>query len=52
LFDRLSRDMDLVRRALVGPALKGADAQGARISELESEIATLRRSLRQREQRT
>ncbi|WP_241911522.1 ubiquinone anaerobic biosynthesis accessory factor UbiT [Telmatospirillum siberiense] len=49
LFDRLSRDMDLIRRALVGQALKGVDAQSARLAELESEVATLRRSLRQRE---
>jgi predicted lipid carrier protein YhbT len=51
LFDRLARDMDLVRRALVGPALKGADAQSARLDDLESELATLRRTLRQREPR-
>jgi predicted lipid carrier protein YhbT len=52
LFDCLARDMDLVRRALVGPALKGADAQSARLNELETEVAALRRSLRQREQRS
>jgi predicted lipid carrier protein YhbT len=51
LFDRLSHDMDLVRRALVGPALKGADAQSTRLNELETEIASLRHSLRQRERR-
>ncbi len=52
LFDRLAHDMDLIRRALVGPALKGADAQSARLSELEGEMAMLRRSLRQKEQRS
>jgi ubiquinone biosynthesis protein UbiJ len=52
LFDRLARDMDLVRRALVGPALKGAEAQSARLSELENEVETLRRGLRQRDQRS
>jgi predicted lipid carrier protein YhbT len=51
LFDRLSHDMDLVRRALVGSALKGAEAQSARLGELEAELDTLRRGLRQREQR-
>jgi len=52
LFDRLSHDMDLVRRALVGQTLKGAEAQSARLNDLEGEVATLRRSLRQREQRS
>ncbi|MDR3440070.1 SCP2 sterol-binding domain-containing protein [Telmatospirillum sp.] len=52
LFRRLADDMALVRQALVGPALKSADAQAARLNELEGEIVTLRRSLRQREQRT
>jgi predicted lipid carrier protein YhbT len=50
LFDRLARDMELVRRALVGPALKGADAQSARLTDLENELAALRRSLRHKEQ--
>lgn len=49
LFDRLARDMDLVRRSLVGQALKGVDAQAARLGELEGEVAELRRGLRQRE---
>jgi predicted lipid carrier protein YhbT len=52
LWDRLAGDMDLLRRALVGPAVKGADAQAARIDALETEMANLRRSLRQREQRS
>lgn len=49
LFDRLSQDMDLVRSALLGPAMRGATAQSARLGELEAEVASLRRSLRQRE---
>lgn len=48
LFGRLSRDMDTLRRAMVGPALRGADQQSARITELESELAEMRRSLRSR----
>ncbi len=51
LFERLSRDMSLVRSAIVGPALRGADAQSARISELEAELVEMRRSLRHRERR-
>lgn len=51
LFDRVSRNMDMVRASLVGPALRGADAQSARLNELEAEIASLRRSLRRRESR-
>lgn len=52
LFDHLASDMDLLRRAIAGPAQKTAEAQNARISQLEAEIATLRRSLRQREPRS
>lgn len=51
VFGRLARDMDLVRSALLGPALRGADAQSARLGELEEEIGSLRRSLRHRESR-
>jgi hypothetical protein len=51
LANRLTEDMDMVKRALIGPALRGADAQAARLDELEAEIARLRRSLRQRETR-
>jgi predicted lipid carrier protein YhbT len=49
---RLADDMALVRQALVGPTLKAADIQTARLNELEAEVATLRRSLRQREKRS
>lgn len=49
--DRLAHDMDKVRQALVGPALRGADAQSARLDELEAEITQLRRNLRHRENR-
>lgn len=51
LFGRMSRDMDTLRQALVGPALRGADQQSARINELEAEIVELRKSLRHRERR-
>jgi predicted lipid carrier protein YhbT len=51
LFGRLSHDMDMVRSALVGPVLRGTDAQSARIGALENDVATLRRSLRHRETR-
>ncbi|MTJ81897.1 MAG: lipid carrier protein [Telmatospirillum sp.] len=52
LFRRLSRDMSLIRQALIGPALKSADAQSARINDLERDVAAMRRSLRAREQRS
>jgi predicted lipid carrier protein YhbT len=51
LFDRLSQDMDTLRAAIVGPALRGAQAQSARIGELEAEVTQLRRSLRHKEPR-
>lgn len=51
LFGRMSRDMNTLRQALVGPALRGADQQSARINELEAEIVQLRKSLRHRERR-
>ena len=51
LFNLLSRDMDMVRRSLIGTALRGTDAQSSRISELETELASIRRTLRNREHR-
>jgi predicted lipid carrier protein YhbT len=52
LFNRLLRDMQTVRLALLGPTLRGADAQAARIAELEDELAALRGGVRQRERAT
>lgn len=49
LFDRLASDMELVRRAIAGPAQKTAEAQASRIAELETEVAALRRQTRKRE---
>lgn len=51
VFGRLSHDMNMVRSALLGPALRGAEAQSARLGEVEAELAALRRTLRQREAR-
>ncbi len=51
LFGRIAHDMDTVRSALLAPALRGADAQTARLNELEAELTALRRTLRQRERR-
>jgi O2-independent ubiquinone biosynthesis accessory factor UbiT len=51
VFGRLSHDMNMVRSALLGPALRGAEAQSARIGEVEAELAALRRTMRQREAR-
>jgi hypothetical protein len=48
LFGRMARDMEVLRRALTGPALRGAEQQAARINELEAEVQQLRRSLRSR----
>lgn len=51
LLARLARDMEMVRSSLIGPALRDAKSQSARLNALEAEIATLRRGLRQRESR-
>lgn len=48
LFGRMARDMEVLRRALVGPALRANDQQATRINELEAELTQLRRTLRSR----
>jgi len=51
LYKRMSRDMSMLRSAIVGPALRSTDAQSARINELEAEVAQMRRNMRHRENR-
>lgn len=52
LYERLSRDMSMLRQSLVGPEQRKAEGLSARISELEDELAQIRRSLRHREHRS
>ncbi|MBI5166010.1 MAG: lipid carrier protein, partial [Magnetospirillum sp.] len=40
----LRRDVETLRQALIAPALKDADAQSARIAELEAEVKALRKA--------
>ena len=48
LFGGLAQKMEVLRRAIAGPAQKTADAQTARINELEAEITQLRRQMRKK----
>ena len=44
---RLREDAETLRQAVIAPALRGAEAQSARIAELESEVKALRKAARQ-----
>jgi predicted lipid carrier protein YhbT len=46
LLDRVQSDLDTLRSALIAPAVKGADAQEARIQQLEAEMKVLRKAAR------
>jgi predicted lipid carrier protein YhbT len=48
LFGRLREDVETLRRSLIAPAVQSADAQSARIVQLESEIQALRKQARAR----
>ena len=43
---RMRDDLDMLRAAVIAPVLKSADAQAARITDLEAEVAALRRAAR------
>jgi len=51
LFNRMSRDMSMLRQSLVGAEQRRAEGLSSRITELEGELAQIRRSLRHRENR-
>lgn len=51
VLERLSEDMDLLRRSIAGPAQRSAEAQGARINALEEEVSALKRQLRRQQGR-
>ncbi|HIJ37531.1 MAG TPA: lipid carrier protein [Rhodospirillaceae bacterium] len=51
VFNRIADDMETIRVALLGPALRGAVAQSSRLEEVENELAEMRRTLRAREKR-
>ena len=46
LFSRLQGDVEVLRQALIAPAIQGADQQSARIAELETEVRELRKQAR------
>jgi len=47
LMGRLRDDVETLRQAVIAPALQGAEAQSARIAELEAEVKALRKAARQ-----
>jgi predicted lipid carrier protein YhbT len=49
LFDRLARDMDTVRTALLAPVLRGAEGQAVRLDKLEADVGSLSRAVKQQE---
>jgi O2-independent ubiquinone biosynthesis accessory factor UbiT len=46
LLGRLREDAETLRQSLIAPALQGANAQAARLSELEAEVKSLRKQVR------
>jgi len=46
LLGRIQQDLETLRAAVIAPATKTNDAQGARIAQLEAEIKTLRKAAR------
>jgi len=47
VFNRIRDDVETLRQAAIAPALQGAEAQSARIAELEAEVKVLRKAARQ-----
>ena len=46
LLGRLRADVEILRQSLIAPALRGAEAQSARLGELEAEVKALRKQVR------